>query len=170
MYIELNITMWWHVSLQKNSFSLTDLPLEQKHVSILECKHPHLISGTNVDLTVPNTGPTPPWPQHTTLTSTHHLDLSMCACDDDSYLFLNEENPWLDGRCDLLLCAQICCLITGICDTPLNWFSDAYDCHHIIVSSWTIWWNENKISCHTVSSIVHTFKNFTCNCGWTVCQ
>ncbi|BFZ21362.1 hypothetical protein BsWGS_24401 [Bradybaena similaris] len=37
-----------------------DLPLEQKHVSILECRHPHLILGTNVDLTVPNTGPTPP--------------------------------------------------------------------------------------------------------------
>ncbi|CAG5124854.1 unnamed protein product, partial [Candidula unifasciata] len=37
-----------------------DLPLDQKHISILECKHPHLMAGTNVDLTVPDTGPTPP--------------------------------------------------------------------------------------------------------------
>ncbi|KAH9512649.1 Platelet-activating factor acetylhydrolase [Bulinus truncatus] len=37
-----------------------DTPLEQKYKDILECRHPHLKSGTNVDLTIPDNGPTPP--------------------------------------------------------------------------------------------------------------
>ncbi|XP_012943889.1 platelet-activating factor acetylhydrolase [Aplysia californica] len=36
------------------------LPLEPKHKVILENRHPNLISGTNVDLTIPDDGPTPP--------------------------------------------------------------------------------------------------------------
>ncbi|XP_013090392.2 platelet-activating factor acetylhydrolase-like [Biomphalaria glabrata] len=44
--------------LAKHLFN--DQPLEQKHKDILDCKHPHLILGTNVDLTIPDNGPTPP--------------------------------------------------------------------------------------------------------------
>lgn len=39
---------------------VSDLPFEPKHKDILDCKHPNLRPGTNVDLTVPDTGPTPP--------------------------------------------------------------------------------------------------------------
>ncbi|GFS03508.1 platelet-activating factor acetylhydrolase [Elysia marginata] len=37
-----------------------DLPIEPYDKDILDCKHPHLIHGTNVDLTIPDDGPTPP--------------------------------------------------------------------------------------------------------------
>ncbi|GFN95849.1 platelet-activating factor acetylhydrolase [Plakobranchus ocellatus] len=37
-----------------------NLPLEPHDKDILECKHPHLMPGTNVDLTIPDDGPTPP--------------------------------------------------------------------------------------------------------------
>lgn len=36
-----------------------DLPVELQDEDILACNHPHLIQGTNVDLTIPDEGPTP---------------------------------------------------------------------------------------------------------------
>ncbi|KAK3742583.1 hypothetical protein RRG08_023415 [Elysia crispata] len=36
------------------------LPMELHDKDVLDCKHPHLLPGTNVDLTTPDDGPTPP--------------------------------------------------------------------------------------------------------------
>lgn len=41
-------------------FPSQDMPMEQKHKDCLDGKNPHLRPGTNVDLTIPDTGPTPP--------------------------------------------------------------------------------------------------------------
>ncbi|XP_059146417.1 platelet-activating factor acetylhydrolase-like, partial [Physella acuta] len=37
-----------------------DLPFEQQHQDILDGNHKHLMAGTNVDLSIPDDGPTPP--------------------------------------------------------------------------------------------------------------
>ncbi|CAL1545942.1 unnamed protein product [Lymnaea stagnalis] len=37
-----------------------DLPLEQIHRDLLDAKNPHLMKGTNVDMSIPDDGPTPP--------------------------------------------------------------------------------------------------------------